>query len=644
MPTYSEEQLRLLKESKRFFDFIFPPGALFEIRALKTVKSGGKDRNLVGRFLTADHILAAKATLAWNRNGSHYSVYYTINPVSATSAYARRGEQDQKLSGEPTARAPDMEYRRIYAIDVDPVRPSGTCSTDEEKAEAWKVAQAAIQYLRKRGWPEPILIDSGNGFHLLFLAERCPADAPEWPKALKYLGHRLNSLTAKIDPAISSAARVLRVPGSWNWKGDGVLPRPHRLCHVLSYPEEFLPVPVSEIAALAAEAVAAGIVTSTYGVKRSYSDEELVIDEIGVEELIGEFPDQLELGRISHEGDATYFELLSCPFKGEPHRGQSVGKGKTTIILRPCSIGFKCFSDECEGHTFVELLKLLYEQTGRRPSMPIWPSDDLEEAIAAWGGVDDVATIAAATRSRLEDVEPEPLPAASDCVSARFTMHREDKIDLEHLTFDDLVGPFRAFVEQESFRLKAPQQAAFAAQVNGILANENVRLMAQYLGAQFLEDLKYHTHPDPENDPRYAVYAREIRLICNWFDGPAPNCADLDVADMLPLIAPEALRRDANLTNDEVRDHHRHLVERLLRDQNKEHIAAYLGYSAVQAIREPHGPVVCTMEDLTTLGADRKIVQITYADGTKVDMLREKGTPDRVISPAELNALVADQF
>ncbi|MEG9437562.1 hypothetical protein JAO29_15535 [Edaphobacter sp. HDX4] len=100
----------------------------------------------------------------------------------------------------------------------------------------------------------------------------------------------------------------------------------------------------------------------------------LLIDEGGVHKLIAEYPEQLELSGVSRDGAVIYFALASCPFAGRPHRDQFVGQGKTTILLRPDSIGFKCFSDDCADHTFAELLRHLRDSTGRRPSMSIWAS------------------------------------------------------------------------------------------------------------------------------------------------------------------------------------------------------------------------------------------------------------------------------
>ena len=47
-------------------------------------------------------------------------------------------------------------------------QPSGIGATDEHKQAAHKVALKIYDYLKKRGWPEPIVADSGNGYHLIY--------------------------------------------------------------------------------------------------------------------------------------------------------------------------------------------------------------------------------------------------------------------------------------------------------------------------------------------------------------------------------------------------------------------------------------------------------------------------------------------
>jgi hypothetical protein len=60
-----------------------------------------------------------------------------------------------------------MAERKRLLIDIDPLRDYEN-SSDEEKAAACQQAQAVKQYLCELGWPEPMLCDSGNGYHLIF--------------------------------------------------------------------------------------------------------------------------------------------------------------------------------------------------------------------------------------------------------------------------------------------------------------------------------------------------------------------------------------------------------------------------------------------------------------------------------------------
>jgi hypothetical protein len=117
---------------------------------------------------------------------------------------------------------------------------------------------------------------------------------------------------------------------------------------------------------------------------------ELLIDQEGVQELIDEYPDHLVLSNVTQDGDAIYFGLEICPFKGEPHSGQAVGKSKTAIILRPDGIGFHCFAGSCADNTFVDLLHLLHEETGQWPDTKIWADPDDSALEARWGGVEDL--------------------------------------------------------------------------------------------------------------------------------------------------------------------------------------------------------------------------------------------------------------
>jgi hypothetical protein len=240
-------------------------------------------------------------------------------------------------------------------------------------------------------FPEPIVVDSGNGYHLYYQSSCAPGHA-SWRYMLGWLARTFNTEGAKIDTSVADAARIARLPGSINRKGEDTLERPHRMCRVLSYPEVWTePPPIYNVAR-------AHGYTDDYDRAKMYAKRqadgdapELVIDEEGLVKMIGEFPDHLDLHRVAHKDGRTYLYLASCPFNGGPHRDQRAGK--TAIILNPDTVGFKCFSDDCTAHTFQELLGLLKRQTGRKPSMPVYGPPDysqLYKLYPRWGGVDDV--------------------------------------------------------------------------------------------------------------------------------------------------------------------------------------------------------------------------------------------------------------
>jgi len=168
---------------------------------------------------------------------------------------------------------------------------------------------------------------------------------------------------------VSNPARISRMPYTINSKAQ-------RRSSVIEYPKDWQPVMAGKVWRLARE----GGLKTDYDVTRTQSSSTLAIDEDGVYDLIEEYPDQLHLDHVSQQDEKIFFALASCPFKGAPHRDQNVGRGHTSIILRPNSIGFSCFGSECADRTFGDLLRLLHEQTGRWPSVEIWDDDLALEA------------------------------------------------------------------------------------------------------------------------------------------------------------------------------------------------------------------------------------------------------------------------
>ncbi len=225
----------------------------------------------------------------------------------------------------------------VFLVDVDAVRPSGVCSTEEEKAEAHKVANNVVAYLTTAGWPDPIIVDSGNGYHL-YWRSTCAPGAPSWRYMLKWLAEKFDTPCAKVDTCVWDAPRISRMPGTLNKKGEDTCERPWRLARAVSYPASWVPPPPLE--GFASEhGFSSELNFPPLNAKRPvrrrlesgdslWNDDqpdcsgfpEFAIDEEGVLEFITEFGDHLSLAYVDSKEDCIYFHLSNALFWAPSHK------------------------------------------------------------------------------------------------------------------------------------------------------------------------------------------------------------------------------------------------------------------------------------------------------------------------------------
>jgi hypothetical protein len=206
--------------------FLVPDAAL-ELRCFYHPPSGKKvTKSVVCR--TPEEVVAAA-----QRHAKAHGIYYTVNPVRSDLAKA--------------AANTDVVRRNWFVLDVDPKRAAGhqdESATDAEKRAAGELADRVCAWLGKRGWPLGVLIDSGNGYHLLY-----PLDEPndEVTAALcaavtHGLDEKFSGEQGTVDKSVHNASRILKLPGTWSQKGANTSERPHRLCRFLYVPSEITPL------------------------------------------------------------------------------------------------------------------------------------------------------------------------------------------------------------------------------------------------------------------------------------------------------------------------------------------------------------------------------------------------------------------
>src|SRR5204862_5183320 len=124
-------------------------------------------------------------------------------------------------------------------------------ATEAESKIAADFAQVIFTWLAEHGWPQPIGIDSGNGRYLLLAIDLPADDTGLVQRALNGLAQELDIKLIHVDTTTYNQARLMRLPGTWNCKGDGTEDRQHRIARVVSIPDEIRPVPVELLEAIA---------------------------------------------------------------------------------------------------------------------------------------------------------------------------------------------------------------------------------------------------------------------------------------------------------------------------------------------------------------------------------------------------------
>lgn len=209
------------------------PGQITELRALKVKQRYGRPQTIAG-FFDSDHLdLMAREALRMEQSAQ--GVYFTVNPVKPALLARRSNRVEVAEQGDLTS-DPDILHRRWLLVDADPVRPAKISATDEEKALALDAVMRVYDHLRERGWPMPVLADSGNGYHLLYRVDLPAGDGGVVERILKALAARFDTDQVKIDQTVFNPARIVKLYGTISRKGDDTPERPHRRSAILEVP------------------------------------------------------------------------------------------------------------------------------------------------------------------------------------------------------------------------------------------------------------------------------------------------------------------------------------------------------------------------------------------------------------------------
>ena len=304
------------------------PDEIIEIRSIdpKPVISG---------YFRADSPAIAKELSRYPNR----TFYQTMNRVKS-ACYAR--EQHERLVERPheTTTDGDIAGYQWLLIDADPVRPSGVSASREEKEAARRVAGMTMKKLMAMGFSEPIVADSGNGYHLLFHIHASPKEKQVLADFLAVLDMWFSTEQVKIDTAVFNPARITKLYGTIATKGASTPERPHRRSGIIRKPEKVEATSMTLIRNIAAErqkAVSPQENPRQRGAASSFDLDQFLSDH------------HIEVIKKIPISTGTKYQLAECPFDNSHKHGDAA-----VFAYSNGSFGFHCFHNSCAGYHWHE--------------------------------------------------------------------------------------------------------------------------------------------------------------------------------------------------------------------------------------------------------------------------------------------------
>ncbi|MCY4107511.1 MAG: hypothetical protein OXG11_00595, partial [Chloroflexi bacterium] len=297
-----------------------------EVRELRIPKHDRFNHTASGYFDSPEKL--AIAASKWNGRAN---IYVSLNPVDP--ALLARANNRIVDSAKNTTTDQNVIQRTGLFIDIDPVRPSGISSTDEELAESRSVADAVADHLNSQSWPDPIVAISGNGYYVLYrinLPNSLESNSLV-KSVLETLASRLNTREAHIDVSVANAAQLIGLIGTEKVKGDAVPDRPHRVSKLVQVPGAVGVVGREQLEAIVPETDDS---TAVSGDGKSHAR--------GAGMSLAETLDRHSIEFREQPSDAngvTWYHVQQCPF----HEDASPFK---------CGVGQKLPDGPLAGHCF----------------------------------------------------------------------------------------------------------------------------------------------------------------------------------------------------------------------------------------------------------------------------------------------------
>lgn len=320
-------------EVRKTISILKPNNQLFEVRIL-----GGDDKVTLSGYFTDVNVLIKAFDNVDVRDRNIYILLHELN----MDCYARKQHDKFLRTKQATSDTDVLSYQWLF-IDLDPVRPVGISSTDQELEYARKLKDKVYSYLQDLGFSEPVVALSGNGYHLLYRinVKHDEAGRELIDRCLKSLAAMFDTDKVKVDTSNYNPSRICKLHGTLAQKGANTDSRPHRMSRILSADPEPKLTPIDKLQMLAAE-----IPEEPKPVRmRSYQQSEFDLLEFMRTHGLTYTED-----RSGGRDGSKIYRLDECPFNPSHKDGDA-----KIFQYSDGSIAFKCHHNSCRRYKWQDV-------------------------------------------------------------------------------------------------------------------------------------------------------------------------------------------------------------------------------------------------------------------------------------------------
>lgn len=323
-------------EIRKTISLLKPDNQLFEVRIIYE-----NNKTLSGYFCSAETLIQALKGIS---NRSKPNIYISLQSLNV--ACYSRSQRDVFIERPKNSTSDnDVIGYDWLMIDLDPKRPTGTSSSEQELLLAKSIGNTIYRFLRNIGFEKPVTALSGNGVHLLYKIKiRADKDNSKLiEKCLKTLNMLFATDKVDVDVKNFNPARICKLYGTVSNKGSNTKDRPHRLSSIMGCPEIIKTTDIKYLQKLC----------------EYYPKEEKPQRYNNYNPQSFDMEEWLNKYNINYKKD-TFCEgdkyiLEHCPFDHNHN-----GKDACIFVNRSGAIGFNCFHNSCSDKTWRDV-RLMFE-------------------------------------------------------------------------------------------------------------------------------------------------------------------------------------------------------------------------------------------------------------------------------------------